>query len=422
MSQVVIGVIGQLLTLSVVTSIRMFLPGFLYFLIIRVAKAFPQYLPDLIVKLAEQTPAWQTSWPFLTVLGILAAVELAAVRDPGIKHFLIEDFDRYAKPVMSALLAFCVVTSARMIGAGEAIDDTAVSAQSASLFGNAIAVAAAAACGAVTAFCCKIRGDILEKIHAIDPENCFYLQTLANCCGELVLAVGMLLIAFLPLAALIVMLGTVVTGILFKLYWVRHEAKHVHQCAACLSRGVKKKVCDCAVLCPECGTLQPRVCKVGWFGLSSSALETAPPEKHAFDLLSVHRCRWCASPLNRKSECDKCHRPQWDNRFGEYYVKRIDTRFAILMVAALLSFSYPTIGLLIVLALSGFLTTKPFEIHIRTRSRIFVSFLMLILNLTLTVLGLLLSTIPVFGLLTLAPFIVRYSLVRRAFVRRFIGR
>ena len=79
----------------------------------RLAVEYPRYAPELVAKLASQTPAWQISWPFLAVFGLLACAELAAVRNPDIKQFLVEDLDRYVKPVMAILLALGVINAAQ---------------------------------------------------------------------------------------------------------------------------------------------------------------------------------------------------------------------------------------------------------------------------------------------------------------------
>ena len=43
---VAIGVISQVLTLCGLVSIRMFLPGFLYFLAMRLAVEYPRFAPE----------------------------------------------------------------------------------------------------------------------------------------------------------------------------------------------------------------------------------------------------------------------------------------------------------------------------------------------------------------------------------------
>ena len=65
-----IGVISQVLTMCGIVSIRMFLPVFLYFLTMRLALAYPEYATEFLLNMAERTPSWQISSPFLTLLGL----------------------------------------------------------------------------------------------------------------------------------------------------------------------------------------------------------------------------------------------------------------------------------------------------------------------------------------------------------------
>ena len=165
---IAIGVISQVLALCGLVSIRMFLPVFLYFLTMRLTLAWPDHMPELIRQMAEHTPAWQVSSVFLTVFGILSVLELAAVRNPDIKTFLVEDFDRYAKPILSILLTCGVVTTAEALETKKLIDGVTM-VQTASFGGFTVMMMIVAGC--VTGFCCRVRSAVLEQIHAIDPED-----------------------------------------------------------------------------------------------------------------------------------------------------------------------------------------------------------------------------------------------------------
>ena len=415
---IIIAAISQILTMSGIVSIRMFLPVFLYCLIMRLALAFPQYVPDLIIRFAEKTPSWQLSWPFLTVFGILAAVELAAVRNAEIKRFLVNDFDRYAKPIMSILIAIGIVTNVQSMGTQELLNNASASVRADFFsFATVTTVVAAIVSWSITEICCKIRAVILEKLDMIAPGNTLYMQSITNGMGELILVGGLLLMVFLPILSLILVLIGFALGMLFKQIWKWFESRHKHLCAACREHGVETGVYNSATICPECGAEQPDIRRVGWFGFSSSAkLDGMAPEKHAAKLLAAHRCRWCATPLNRESACDACRRPQWDEALVRNYVKTTDIRCAILMVVGLLCFWYPVCGLLIIQLFFPSLAVRPLLIHLNKGSRFFMSFLMIMLNLLLLILGALLSMIPGIGLLVLVPYLIRYLFVRRAFL------
>ena len=412
---IAIGVISQVLALCGLVSIRMFLPVFLYFLAMRLALVWPDYAPELVRQMAEHTPAWQTSSIFLTVFGVLSVLELAAVRNPDIKAFLVEDFDRYAKPVISILLACGVMTTAQALETKQLIEGAAM-VQTASFGGFTVAMMIVA--GGVTGFCCRIRSAVLEQIHVIDPEDDLRLQSLSNYLGEISLAVIFLALVFLPLLALVLTGIGVLTGILFQRLCAWYERNHSHPCPACTAAGRETAVSDCALICPECGAEQPDVRRVGWFGFSGSRpLEGMSPERHAFRLLAAHRCRWCASPLERSAVCSRCGRKQWTDELRDYYVMQTDLRSALLLLLALGTFAFPVGGLMLVLVLFRPLAVRPLAVHLSAGGRFLTGLVMMFLKLLVLAPLVLLSMFPVVGLLALLPFAGRYLFVRAKFFR-----
>ena len=412
---IAIGVISQVLALCGLVSIRMFLPVFLYFLAMRLTLVWPDSMPELVRQMAEHTPAWQTSSVFLTVFGILSVLELAAVRNPDIKTFLVEDFDRYAKPVISILLACGVVTTAQALETKALIEGTAM-VQTASFGGFTIVMMIVAGCA--TGFCCRVRSAVLEQIHAIDPEDDLRLQSLSNYLGEIALAILFLTLIFLPLLALVLTGIGVLIGVLFQRLCARYERKHSHSCPACAAAGKETSVSDCALICPECGAEQPDVRRVGWFGFSGSLpLDGMSPERHAFRLLAAHRCRYCASPLDRSAFCSRCGRKQWTNELLSFYLLQTDLRSGLLLLVALGTFAFPVGGLVLVLILFRPLAVRPLAVHLSAGNRFLTGLVMMFLKLLILAPLVLLSMFPVVGLLSLLPFVGRYLLVRAKFLR-----
>jgi len=412
---VAIGVISQVLALCGLVSIRMFLPVFLYYLTMKLALVWPDHMPELVRQMAEHTPEWQVSPVFLTVLGVLAAVELAAVRNPDVKTFLVEDFDRYAKPIVSILLTFGVMTTAQALETQQILNGTAM-VQAASFGGLAVAMAIVAGC--VTGFCCRIRSAVLEQIHAIDPEDDLRLQSLCNYLGEISMAVVFPALVFLPLLALVLTGLGVLAGVLFRRLCAWHERKHSHACPSCSDAGLMTAVSDCALICPACGADQPDVRRVGWFGFSGSLpLHGMPPERHAFRLLAAHRCRWCASPLDRSNRCSRCGREQWTDGLLSYYLLQTDLRSGLLLLLALGTFAFPVGGLVLALVLFRPLAVRPLAVHLSAGNRFLTGLAMMFLKLLILVPLVMLSMVPVVGLLALLPFAGRYLLVRAKFCR-----
>ena len=403
----VIPAISQILALSGFHSIRMFLPGFIYFLFLRLSIAFPQHAPETVVKFAEKLPEWQRSWPFLTIYGLLAVAEIIAVRNAELKRFLVQEIDSYAKPIMTVLLAVGIMTNAQVAGTQEIFTPTATVQAGFISLSTLIIVITAFFGWSMTEIYCKIRA------------NNAFLNSVTNNLGEVIILSGLLLAIFLPVATIIVMLIGFLSGLFFKYIWKLFELRNMHFCASCQERSVKTRVYNSALICPECGAKQPDVRRVGLFGFSSSAkLDGMSPEKHAFKLLAVHRCRWCATPLGRSSTCKTCHRQQWENSFEKYYVRKIDIRCAILIGLGLLSFLYPLLGLVILQLFFPPLVLRPLSIHLDRGARFFMTFLQSMLKLLVLILAVLLSTLPVVGLLVIVPYLVRYLFIRKSFLRK----
>ena len=405
-----INAISQVLTLGGATSIRGFPVVFVYFLskfLINNHQDW-QFIPEAIRVQAEHSPEWQMNPFFLAILGLLAALELVAIRVPAIKEFLIEDFDRYAKTVLSLLMSLDVITSTQMIEMERLLGGTPMI-QTVPLGGIAMSATLVSAAGCETNFLCRIRSSILMVIHSIDPENDLGLQSLSNNVGEIALLITFFVLVILPPLAL----GLTIIGMLIGIYLqhlqTKYEQRHSHSCAACAATGKETSVSDCALICPECGTEQSNIRRVNWFGLSgTSPLGNMSREQHAFRLLAAHRCRWCASPLNRVHVCPRCGREQWTDEMRTFYVRQTDLLCNRLALSAFLGW-WAGLGLL-ALILFRPLVIRPLSVHLSMKDR-FLSglFLKMLLLLLLLVFF---SWNPLAPL----PLLIRYHFVKSRFL------
>ena len=277
--------------------------------------------------------------------------------------------------------------------------------QAASFGGFTFVMAIAA--GSVTWFLCQIRSRVLETIQEIDPENDLKLQSLSNYLGETAVVTIFFAMVFLPVLALILTAIGILTGILFQRLWAKYERNHSHSCAACAAVGKETTVSDCALICPECGTEQPDVRQVGWFGFSGShPLEGMSMEQHAYRLLAAHRCRWCASPLNHSHVCPRCGRKQWTDELQDYYLRQTDLRGQALLLLAVFGGFFGITALILFRPLA----VRPLSVHLNTGDRFMVAFVMMFLKL----LVLILSIIPIVGAL---PLLGRYLFIRSKFLQ-----
>ena len=421
----IIGAIGQILALCGLISIRMFTPAFLYFFMMRLALTHPDsMLASKMLRQFAEHASWQISPTFLTILGVLSVLELVAIRIPDVKEFLVEDLDQYVKPIMSILVCFGILPPADASVVNELLNDT-MQVQTASIGGVIGIIIVAATGGYVIWICCRIRSAILELIHMIDPENDFWLQSVFNWMGEITVIVIILLLLSLStlFVALILTFIVMLTGVLFQRLVAGHEQKHSHLCTACAAVGKNTLVSDCALICPECGTKQPDVCRVGWFGLSGNdSIAWMSPEQHAFSLLSAHRCRWCASPLDRSHVCPRCGREQWTKELLTYYVQQTDQWRGPLIPVAIPSAPLARIILRL-------WAIRPLNIHLGTGDRfltglrmVFFKMILLVLLLPFRILLLFFSMIPIVGSPTYLLSVWRYNSTRDVFMRTIESR
>lgn len=405
-----IGVFNRVLAASGMITIRGFPTIFGYFFSMRLIRDNPNwtFFPESFRHLAENTHSFWVSSGFLTVVGILAILELAAVRYPDFKEILVQYVDRYAKPIESGIIVLGMVPAAEVQEFQKVIDGAAQM-QAASFGGFTVLMMILA--GWVTWNLCRIRAEVLETIQEIDPENDLKLQSLSNYLGEIAVAAVFFALIFLPLLALILTVIGGLTGLLFQRLWAKHERNHSHSCAACAAAGKETIVSDCALICPECGTEQPDIRRVGWFGFSGSRpLDGMSPEQHACRLLSAHRCRWCASPLDRSHACPRCGREQWTDELCAFYLGQTDRRCGLLLLLAAFGFVFGLLALILFRPL----VVRPLSVHLSEGDRFMVAFVMMFLKLLILILYVLVSLIPVVGAL---PLLGRYLLVRSKFLR-----
>ena len=416
-----IQVISQVLALCGVISIRKFSPIFLYLFSVRLALDHPNWKPEqlgFIRQLAGNIPEEFLSTEVLTVIGILAAIELVAMWCPDIKEYLVENeiFDRYFKVAISIIVSVGLMTAAQESAVKELLNG-ATQIQTASL-GNSILISVVVVTGGyVTWTCCQIRAAVLGLIQTIDPENDLGLQSLSNCLGEIAVIVIVLLLLFLATfwVAFVLTLIVMLAGYCFQHLLERHERKHSHLCAACTTAGKETLVSDCALICPECGTEQPNVRQVGWFGFSgTSPLADMTSEQHAFRLLAAHRCRWCASPLNRTHGCPRCGREQWTAELRTYYLRQTDIQSRRSVLWAI---PFPFFARILLRQLA----IRPLNVHLRTGERFLTGVAMMTIKLILLPILLILyflSIIPLIGFPIYLLSAWRYNSVRAKFYAR----
>ena len=402
--------ISQLFALCGLVSIRMFLPAFVYFFIMRLSLEGYSCLSKFS-EMAHKIPEWQISTPFLTILGGLAILEIIALRVPEIKEFLVEDFDKYAKPIMTLLISVSIISSKQANELQEIIQVQQAS------FGDFFYYILAVIGSGITYAVCCLRKTILSFVNMIDPDNSLKIQTVFNWLGEMWVVLTLIVIIFLPTAVIILIAIQAVISWYFSKKLQRHIKQHSHICLRCKDLGRETMISDSSLICPICADKQENVYHINFLGFTTKKLLNPQDEtKHCAELLSFRRCRWCATPLKKNTfnwltrlfkGKDKaqhiCCEHQWDEQMLNYYLKWVDKHLPICLL----------LGLLPGAALITFpFVLRKFNVHLNMRGR-FISYFF---KKCIKIILLITAAFPFINLIPLGLLVIWYLHVRKKFI------
>jgi hypothetical protein len=236
-------------------------------------------------------PVWFTSNTSLIILGVLAALELAATKSPEARELLAE-VDKYLKTLM-ALVTYLGIASAADVAFAEEV------VQRAGLFSWA------------------------EDVWSI---------------------AGPLLLILYPLVMLM-LIGIVVGLFVLARKWA--EAREEKAKVPCSNCG--QPVYAHAMACPACRTAVAEPRAVGFFG-GSKARADANLDAHPYRLVEKKRCPVCATRFARRTphqSCEACgHALFADTDFARRYANRVGRRLPLVLVVSFAFSLIPVIGLI----------------------------------------------------------------------------
>lgn len=406
--------LAMLLSMCGIVSIRMFLPTFLYLLAVRFAPVLlGTWTPSAVQRMAETTPEWlMGNWGLLAV-GILAVVEIIAVRQEEIREFLVEDFDRFAKPVIALVLAFGFINQET----AKSVQDLVVTQQSA---GFTLAAIGGIFCAGITSWFCLIRSNLMVLIHRLDPDNGLKLQSLANFSEETVSILALIFLVFLPLFALCLTLVLFGVFLLARKIALSREKDHQHLCPECLENKQETPVSNAAEICPVCHTVQPEICQLGFFGTTTPLpLDQHLLSQHRRDLLRVHKCPACAQNPEDPVRCAHCGKRIWEAGYSQIdYVRRMDFRAILLSPLFFVLSLVPILGFVVSILIFNFMIMRPLRLYQTGFGRFAGKIGFRLLKICTVFFAILFSGIPLIGLLSWIPFILFYWSTRADFLRR----
>ena len=274
------------LTTTPFFAARAFLATFFIALACRFAPELAPLVDADVAKLLSAAPAWFTHDVTLVALGLMAALEFAATRDPDARA-LMNEID----PLLKSGFAF--ITTYGLL-------DADVSTLQPALSGfHPVALWAFVPAGLVF-FMASARARVLRSLHDVDLDDDLGVQKLFVWLEDLFVAGGLLLAVVLPILAVFVFASALVGMFLMQaaVRWLDDRTRE--PCPSC-----DALVHPTAPACGGCGEPRAEVRAVGLFGQARSKKAPAP-DAHRLDLVTRGRCSACAERLGSRSPEQAC--------------------------------------------------------------------------------------------------------------------
>lgn len=326
-------------------SSRAFVTAFAVAAMLRFGPAIG-WINDLgLLSAVTDVPTWFTHNTTLWVLGLLAALEIAATKSPDARA-LLNEVDGYIKSAM-AFVTYLAVT-----GVVSANDASVLKQITASLptpmqagVGDIFDFMLAAATGIGVWFAASARARLLGVFIDADPDDDSALQGLFSWAEDLFSIFGTVLLILYPPFMLVV--TGLVMGTLWLMEWRarRREEKSRVPCPTC-----NEPMYRAAVACANCQAQNPQVHDVNWLGQSKLQELTPNPANHPHRLAQKQRCPNCAArlrPRRPRQACEPCgHELFADPAQSDRYLTVLDSRVPeVLLISTMLSL-IPVVGLI----------------------------------------------------------------------------
>lgn len=382
---------------------RAFLPSFSTALLLRFGPEIPWIAQTGFLQHVRGVPTWFTDDTTLVVLGILSALELAAVRFPEARSVL-DEVHQYLKAGMAALTYMGVVS----------VSDRAVVGR---VFGEAGMADSlpALAIGTGVFLASRVRAAVVGFWSEADEDDDLGVRGLGRWVEDLWSGLGPLALILFPLLTVAALgLSIALLIALQRRAEARAEASKVvcHRCGGMIS--------PCALACPICqaGVEAPRA--VGLLGQVRKV--PADPAKLPLDLVAVKRCPLCASRLKERAVSQTCavcgHRLMDDPHFARDYISHIDRRVPLVVAACALLGLVPVLGVIPAVIFYRLALVAPFRRYIPLGRNFVLGWTVRIVVLVLVAF----QCVPVLGgLIVPLMALITYATYRREYRRLALG-
>ena len=310
---------------------RAFLPAFVTALLLRFGPHAPWLAHYGLLAQVRSVPAWFTSDAALTVLGVLAVLELVAQRFPEAKVFLDEIYD-YLKTGMAMLTYLGVLDVTGQPAFGQVI-------KQAGLLNSLPALAV----GAGVFLAGRVRGAVLGPLAESDEDDDLGWQGLLRWVEDVWGGFGPVALILFPMLA-VAALGTAVLLLFLIERWLGAPGEKGK--VPCVNCG--RLIHASAPACRFCNNPAKEPKGLDFLGRSKDT--PAEIDSLRYGLVAVKRCPHCADRFHRravKQTCGSCgHRLMDDPRFARDYISAIDRRVPLVCVVCFLFGLIPVVGVI----------------------------------------------------------------------------
>ncbi|MBX2850533.1 MAG: hypothetical protein KTR15_02160 [Phycisphaeraceae bacterium] len=292
----------------------------------------------------HSVPSWFTHDLTVTLLGLLALLEIAATKSPDARALLTE-VDSYLKSGMAFISTLAV--SGVITANDEAVMKEIISWQEpvrAGLGENALGVVVAGLTAGGVFVSSVVRRSLLGVLSEADPDDDTMIGGLLSWLEDLWALFGTMLLILFPVVMLLI--SGVIFTVIALLQWraKRREEKSKVPCASC-----GEPMYRSAIACPGCQAANEAVHAVGWLGQSKDKL-AQDASTQPVRLTQKQRCPVCATQLEPRRMLQQCPGCGYELFEGEAdskaYLATLDRRYPkVLIVTALLSL-IPIVGLI----------------------------------------------------------------------------
>ena len=320
----------------------------------------------------HSVPSWFTHDITVTMLGLLALLEIAATKSPDARAILIE-VDQYLKSGMAFVSTLAVggILSAQ----DKEVLDTIISWQEpvrAGLGDSAVNLLVAGMTAGGVYVSCIVRRNLLGTLAEADPDDDTMIGGLLSWLEDIWALFGTMLLILFPIVMLT--LSAVLFASIALLQW-RAKRKEEKSKVACGSCG--EPMYRSAVTCPSCQSPNAAVHAVGWLGQSKNKL-VSDPAGQPVRLTQKQSCPVCAThlqPRQMRQTCPTCAHELFEiEAASKSYLSTLDQRYPkLLIVTALLSL-IPIVGLIPAIMVYRLRLISPLRRYLTLTRRVPLSF------------------------------------------------